>query len=325
MTFTITGTGSALPKKALHNDDLPAQLDTSDAWIAERTGIRQRHICVEESLLDLAVEAGRAALEQADVAPSELDFILCATIRGDCITPSLACMVQKKLGASCPALDVNAACSGFVYALDVAAGYFARGRVRRGLVIAGEAMSKLVDWNDRSTCVLFGDGAGAVVLEEGDDLLSIRLTARGDDRVLVIPHVEGNSPYNPKEDPPHTLSMNGQEVYKFAVTAMSRDVKKVVAEAGITPDQVTWVVPHQANLRIIDAARSRLGIPPERYIVGIHNIANISAASIPIMLDQANRQGKFSPGDYLVLSAFGGGLTTGACVLRWSAPQQPSQ
>lgn len=315
--FELLGTGSKLPACSKTNDDLSTFLDTSDEWISKRTGIHQRSVCVEETLTDLATGAALAALEQSGIAPEDLDLILCATVRGDYITPSLACMVQKELGANCPSLDINAACSGFIYCLDIAAGYFARKAVKHVLIIAGEAMSRLVDWNDRSTAVLFGDGAGAVVLGEGDNLLSIHISAKGSEQPLSIPHVHGNSPFYIGDNVPTFLSMDGQEVYKFAVSSLCHDVLLVLDKAGITQDDVTYVVPHQANLRIIESAAHRLKIPRERYLTGIENMGNISAAGIPIVLDRANREGCFHKGDILALTAFGGGLTTGACILRY--------
>jgi len=200
-SFTLLGTGSRLPKQAVTNDELSTFLDTSDEWIRTRTGIRRRHLLKEEKLIDIALPAAQQALESSGTKAEELDLIICSTLQGDFVSPAFACVVQKYLGATCPAFDINAACSGFVYALDVAAGYFARGRVKKVLVIAAEAMSRFVDWSERSTCVLFGDGCGAVVLGEGDDLLSIRLTADGNDQSLVIPHEKGSCPYTQPQAP----------------------------------------------------------------------------------------------------------------------------
>ena len=234
------------------------------------------------------------------------------------MTPSQACVIQKRIGASCPAFDVNAACSGFLYALDVAAGYFARKKAKKVLVVSSEVLSRLADWTDRSTCVLFGDGAGAVVLGEGDDLLSLRLTADGNWESLVIPQVHGNCPFDETKGEAPFLRMNGQDVYKFAVTNMAADLKCVIEEAGLTCEQVDFVLPHQANIRIIEAAAHRLSIPREKYVVNIERYGNTSSASIPMMLDELNRQGTLKKGDILAMTAFGGGFTTGAGVLRWS-------
>jgi 3-oxoacyl-[acyl-carrier-protein] synthase III len=317
MSFNIVGTGSAYPECSKSNEELSQLVDTSDEWISTRTGIKSRHISTSESMTDFVSEAGRLALENASVSPGDLDLIICATIRGDYITPSLACMVQKELGAHCPAFDLNAACTGFIYALDVALGYFARKKAKKILVVAAEAMSKLVDWKDRSTCVLFGDGAGAVVLEEGDGLLSIKISASGSKDFLKIDSSAGNSPFS--EDSPINpfLEMNGKEVYKFAVASMCGDLEEVIGEAGLTQQDIDFVLPHQANSRIIETAKGKLKIPAEKYRTNIARFGNTSSASIPILLDELNRAGELKNGDKLALSAFGGGLTTGACVIQW--------
>ncbi len=317
MNFQIIGTGSSHPACVKTNDDLAKLVDTSDEWITTRTGIRSRYISTGETLADLSCDAAQKALENAGVTPQELDLIICSTIRGDYMTPSLACIVQQRIGATCPAFDLNAACSGFVYSLDVAAGFFSRGTVKKVLIISAEMMSKMVDWNDRATCVLFGDGAGAAVLAEGDHLLSCKLTAQGDTELLYIPHVNGNSPFHDWPDEHPFLFMNGQGVYKFAVAAMERDVLDVVKQAGLTLDDITYLLPHQANLRIIETGRKKLGLSPEQVLTNIDKHGNISSACIPTLLDEQNRQGTFHKGDILVLCAFGGGLTTGACVLKW--------
>lgn len=318
MSFRILGTGKALPEFVLTNQHLSTFLDTSDEWITTRTGIKERRILTDRTITDLAISAAREALADAAVAPEELDMLLCATISGDYLTPSLACLVQREIGAKCPAYDINAACSGFIYALDAAAGYFARKKAKKVLVIAIEAMSRLADWQDRTTCVLFGDGGGAVVLGEGDDLLSIFLSAQGNADILNIPGHGGNCPFQEKEKEESFLYMNGQEVYKFAVNAICHDLRFVVNEAGITEDDVTYVLPHQANMRIIEAAQHRLGIAKDKYVTTIAQYGNTSAGSIPLILDNLNKSGKLKNGDLLAMSAFGGGLTTGACLLRWN-------
>lgn len=317
MNFQILGTGSSHPSRSVTNDELASLVETSDEWIRTRTGIRSRYVSTGETLSDLTAEAAQRALENAGVKASELDLIICSTIRGDYITPSQACVIQQRIGASCPAFDINAACSGFIYALDVAAGYFARGRAKKILIVSAEMMSKLVDWKDRATCVLFGDGAGAVVLGEGDSLLSIRLSAVGNADPLYAPNVDGNSPFC---DCPHKepyLYMNGQEVYKFAVSAMYNDVVDVVAQAGLTLEDITYVLPHQANIRIVETGRKKLGLPVEKVLTNIDTHGNISSACIPTLMDEKNRCHTFQKGDILVLCAFGGGFTTGACVLKW--------
>lgn len=317
MSFRIIGTGSAHPACSKTNDDLAGFLDTSDEWIYSRTGIRSRYVCTDETISDVAEAAARAALENAGTDAGELDGIICTTIRGDYFTPSLACVIQERLGARCPAFDINAACTGFLYALDVAAGFFARKRTKKILVVSCENMSKLLDWSDRSTCVLFGDGAGAVVLSEGDGLLSIRVSAQGNRKIMFIPNVSGDSPFNRAPRPKSVLTMQGHDVYKFAVGGMVAQLEGAVRDAGLEQKDVTWVLPHQANLRIIDAAKKRLEIPEERYCCNIAHYGNISSAAIPILMDELNRKDTFRTGDILAMVAFGGGLTSGACVLRW--------
>lgn len=315
--FRISGTGSALPAHELTNEALTHLVDTSDEWIMSRTGIRSRRVMTDETLLDLAAGAAGRALLQAGVAARDLDLILCATMQADTVTPSLACMVGRQLGASCPALDVNAACTGFLYALDVAAGYFARGRAQRVLVVAAECLSKHVDWGDRATCVLFGDGAGAAVLTAGEGLRAIALTAEGNDEALAIPGTQGGFPGARKGGRRQVVRMNGQEIYRFAVNAIARDVDRVLSEAAVAAGEVRWFLFHQANRRILEAAAQKLRVPLEKLATNIERCGNTSAASIPILLDEVNRAGLLEAGDLIALCAFGGGLTTGAAILRW--------
>jgi len=317
MSFSIAGTGSALPKRVVTNEQLGSFLDTTDAWIRSRTGIAQRHVLVQESLKDLAVQAGLDALAMAGLPAEELDLIICATTASDNLIPSLGCEVQSTIGASCPAFDINAACSGFLYALDVAVGYFSRRPDSKILLIAADALSRLVDWRQRSTCVLFGDGAGAVVLTAGDDLLSIKLSATGDAKTISAKGPKGNSPFAASDDTHPFVSMIGKEVYRFAVSSSVRDLKQVIEMAGLTQDAVDLVLLHQANARILDAVASRLSVTPDKFVSNIAQCGNTSSASIPILLDELNRHGSLIPGMVLALSAFGGGLTTGACILRW--------
>ncbi len=320
MSFTILGTGSALPARIITNEELSRMVDTSDDWIRSRTGISQRRVCSSESLTDLAYQAALQALEDSHCQASELDLIICATISADYATPSLACVLQMRLGAHCPAFDVNAACTGFLYGLDIAAGYFARNPQQRILLVGADAMSKLVDWQDRGTCVLFGDGAGAAVLGPGDDLLTIQLNAKGDIAPLYAANGWGNSPFHQaaeQQQKPY-LVMDGQEVFRFAVTSMVQTVEQVLQRAGVRKDEIAYLLPHQANIRIIDAAVSRLGLPQEKCLTNIALRGNTSAACVAILLDEQNRAGRFQKGDLLVLTAFGGGLTTGACILRWN-------
>jgi 3-oxoacyl-[acyl-carrier-protein] synthase-3 len=318
MSFSIIGTGSALPVQTKTNKELSQLVETNDEWIKTRTGIEQRHICSDETLSDLATAAAVNALKSANIDASQLDLIICSTIRGDYYTPSLSCVVQSRINATCPAFDVNAACSGFLYCLDIASTYFSAKKVKKVLVISAEKMSSMVNWEDRATCVLFGDGAASVVLSEGDDLLSIKLSASGNSEIMFIPNTSGNSPFSTIEKRDQFLTMNGQGVFKFAVSSMCSDLIEVINKAGLSEQQVDYILPHQANMRIIEAAQNRLSIPKEKYLININSYANISSVSIPLLLDKKNKEGLFKKGDILAMSAFGGGLTTGACVIRWN-------
>ena len=315
MAFKILGTGSALPSKKVTNDDLSKMVDTSDEWIISKTGIKTRHILSDESLADIAKAAAESALADAKTDKSEIDLIICATMGADYRSPGLAAILSETMGIPCAAFDVNSACTGFIYALDVADGFFCRKKAKKILVVAADAMSRFVDWTDRATCVLFGDGAGAVLLGAGDGYLSSKLTCEGNAGVLNIPCGAGNLFAEAKTAP--YLYMNGQEVYRFAVSAMSNDVVDVVTAAGLAMDDISYVLPHQANARIIKAAGDKLGVSRDKILVNIQDCGNMSAASIPVLLDVYNKKGTFKPGDILVMSAFGGGLTTGACVIRW--------
>lgn len=317
MSFTILGTGSALPARAVTNDDLSKFLDTSDEWISTRTGIRTRHVLTTETVTELTVRAARNALEMSGTSPEALDCIICPTAAGDWISPSQACIVQKELGASCPAFDLNAACSGFLYGLDAADGWFARKKAKHILVVAVEGISRLLNWHDRSTCVLFGDGAGAVVLGEGDDLKYINLTAEGS-LAIHVPEPVGESPYQQlKQETTSGLQMDGKEVYRFAVHSICSGLEKASQATGIPLADVDYFLLHQANQRILNAAAKKLGLPQEKIPTTIAETANTSAASVPILLDTEVRKGHLHYGDTLMLCAFGAGLTSGTAVLRW--------
>lgn len=314
----ILGTGSALPKYTLTNDRLTEFLDTSDEWIRTRTGIRSRQIVTDETLTDLSLAATNAALENAGVAASEIDFMICSVILPDTTTPSLASTLQAATGMSCPAMDLNCACSGFMYALDVADSLMRTGKARRIAIVCAEMMSRLLDWTDRSTCVLFGDGAGAVIVDGGENLFTAKLTSEGSVPILHAYPEPGNSPFMKDKRPHSGLYMDGQEVYKFAVSHASADLKDVIAAAGLTLDQIDHYLLHQANKRILEAVRTRLHQPAEKFPSNVEVRGNISSATIPILMDELNRAGHFKPGELLAMSAFGAGLTTGACVLRWT-------
>ncbi|MCH3971955.1 MAG: ketoacyl-ACP synthase III [Oscillospiraceae bacterium] len=316
MSFTILGTGSALPARTVTNDELSTFLDTSDEWIHSRTGIRSRHVLTNESITQLSVRAARAALEMAEVKPEELDCIICAVAEGDWVSPTTACMIQKEIGASCPAFDLNAACSGFLYGMDTADGMFVRKKVKRVLVVAVEGMSRLLNWKDRSTCVLFGDGAGAAVLGEGSALKYINLTATGS-LAIHVPRASSQSPFDTFSYLAPGLCMDGKEVYRFAIHSICGGLQKASVETGIPLSQVDHFLLHQANQRILDAAAKKLKLPREKIPTTISDTANTSAASVPILLDTEVRAGHLHKGDLIMLCAFGSGLTSGTAVLRW--------
>ena len=317
MSFSIAGTGSALPRETVSNERLGEFLQTSDEWIRTRTGIKARHVLTSESLRDLAMEAAQNALRMSGTVALDLDLIICSTVSPDHVIPTLACEVQLALGANCPAFDLNAACSGFIYALDIAAGFFARKKVRRVMVIAADAMSRIVDWRDRATCVLFGDGAGAALLKEGDDLRAITISAQGSETVIALPGPKGNSLFAPRTDNHPFVTMEGKEVYRFAVSSSVRDLLKVLDLANLREEDIDLVLLHQANARILEAVSARMNIPGDKFPSNIAECGNISSASIPILLDELNRKGALRPGQTLAMSAFGGGLTTGACIIQW--------
>jgi 3-oxoacyl-[acyl-carrier-protein] synthase-3 len=317
----VTGVGGYLPERVVTNEDLAKFVDTSDEWIVERTGIRQRHQARDdEPVSDLAVAAARKALAAAGRTPEDIDLIIVATTTADLTFPAVATIVQRKLG--CPvgvAFDVQAVCSGFVYALSIADGFTARGRSKCALVIGAEIMTRLMDWTDRGTCVLFGDGAGAVVLEplagEGTTadrgLLGFALRADGTKQELLF--VDGGVSTNGQVG---KLRMQGNQVFRHAVVNISEAITAAAADAGIEVASVDWFVPHQANLRILQGVAKRVGIDEAKVITTLDQHANTSAASIPLALDQGVRDGRIKPGQMLLLEAMGGGLTWGACVLR---------
>ncbi len=320
MAFHVMGTGSAQPAKTVSNDDLSQFLETDDEWITTRTGIKTRQVSTVESTSDLAERAALEALENAGVSPEELDLIICTTVSADDLTPSCACTVQERIGASCPAFDVNAACAGFIFALDVADGYFARGRAQRILVVSAERMSHVTDWTDRSTCVLFGDAAAAAVLGAGGESpLFTRLSTHGNHDALYVPSVAGNSPFEEVEhtEPVGFLQMKGREVFKFAVSSICEDVQRMCEETGVSLNDVDHYVVHQANKRILDAAVDRLGIDREKVAYTIDRTGNVSSACVPLTLDGLNRSGELRPGQLVCISGFGAGLVVGTMLLRW--------
>jgi len=318
----VTGVGGYLPDRIVTNDELAKVVDTSDAWITERTGIRRRHKAADDQpVSDLAAAAARRALEAAGRTPADVDLIVVATTTPDLTFPATAAIVQRKLGCPiAPAFDVQAVCSGFVYALSVADGFVARGRAKCALVIGAEEMTRLMDWTDRGTCVLFGDGAGAVVLEHAQGegtkadrgVLGFALMADGTKQDLL--YVDGGVSTNGRVG---QLRMQGNQVFRHAVVNISEAIMAAAADAGVELGEVDWFIPHQANLRILEGVARRLGIEEHKVVTTVADHANTSAASIPLALDAAVRDGRIKKGDLLLLEAMGGGLTWGACVLRF--------
>lgn len=313
----LTGTGSALPKKNVTNSMLSEFLDTGDEWIVPRTGIRSRHVISDENLEDLGAEAALKALEMSGLKPSEIDYFICSNVVNEYMTPGLSCVIAEKIGLECPCIDINCACPGFIYAMDIAECHFAAGKVRNVLIVCAEEPTRMTDWKDRATCVLFGDGAGAAVFTAGDNLKGIRLHAQpASDKIWQKRKLEP-TPYLAKEEISVPLQMKGKEVFKFAVNASTTEVEALLDELGMTKEQVSYYMVHQANKRIIDAIKNYLDEPDEKFPMNISDHGNSSSASCAILLDECNRKGMFQKGDILVFSAFGAGLLSGAAVLEW--------
>jgi 3-oxoacyl-[acyl-carrier-protein] synthase-3 len=314
----ITGTGSYFPPKIMTNDDIAKFLDTSDEWIVTRTGIKQRHVAENESCSDMAAEAGKKALEMAGIGADQLDAIIVATLSPDTIMPSTGCRVQHKIGAkNCMAFDIAAACSGFLYGVRIADGMIRSGSVKNVLVIGSEHLTACVDWRDRTTCILFGDGAGAAVIsaDTTPGIRSIFNYADGEYGELLKQENLGSQYLKNMINEPaidHMIKMKGNDIFKIAVRAMADAAQEAASAAGFSSDQIDWMIPHQANLRIIDAAAKRLGLDKEKVIINLTNYGNTSAATIPTALDQAVRDGRIQRGHNVVSAAFGGGLTWGS-------------
>ncbi len=313
----ILGTGSALPKLTVTNDRLAGFLDTSDEWIATRTGIRERRLLSDETLQSLAETASTRALENAGVAPGEIDFVLVTTVLAETLTPALAMDIQPAVGLKCMGLDLNAGCTGFVAALALAKGMMESGQARRILLVSAEALSRFVDWNDRTTCVLFGDAAAAVVLGEGEGVKAIAFDAEPRREVLCAETPPGNSPFAVDPAPATYLKMAGQEVYKFAVSHSLRDIRAMLDMQGLRPEDVDYYLLHQANLRILEGVRTRLRVDEARFPHDIEFTGNTSSCSVPLLLDVMNRDGRLTPGSRLIFSAFGAGLCTGTAYVEW--------
>ncbi len=322
----IAGTGSALPERRLTNADLEKMVETTSDWIVQRTGMYERRIAgPADSTATLATTAARAALADANVSPQDLDLIIVATLTPDMMTPATACLVQHNLGIKkhIGAFDLNAACSGFVYALSTATQFIQTGAYKNILVIGAETLSRVVDYTDRNTCILFGDGAGAAVLTASDDpslgLQSFHLGANGEGAPLLnIPAGGSLHPASASTiaEKMHMLKMNGREVYKFAVHQMTESLGAAMTSCNLTPETVKLVVPHQVNQRIIDSATEKMGFPKDKVFINIHKYGNTSAASVPIALDEAIKEGRCGKGDWIIMVAFGAGLTWAAATVK---------
>jgi 3-oxoacyl-[acyl-carrier-protein] synthase III len=323
MYSRIVGTGSYLPEKVLTNADLEKMVETTSAWILERTGIERRHILgPDQSTLDMVEQAARRALEAANVSVAEVDLIALGTTSPAQLFPNTACLLQQRLGISGPpAIQIEAACTGFIYALSIADKFIRLGETKCALVIGAECISKLVDWSDRNTCVLFGDGAGAVVLKPSTEqgIISTHLHADGEFADLLFYPTGPSRPHNPAVSPEKqkAIHMKGAEIFKIAVAKLSSVVDETLAANGLDKSAIDWLVPHQANLRIIQAIAKKLDLPAERVIVTVQDHGNTSAASVPLALDTGVRDGRIKRGDLLLFEAFGGGLTWGSALVRF--------
>lgn len=322
MTFArIAGTGGYLPERVVTNKDLESMVDTSDEWIQERTGIKRRHIAADnEKTSDMAVAAAQRAIEASGIAVADIDLIIVATTTPDKVFPSTACIVQRRLGLKkIPAFDVHAACSGFIYALDVATRFITTGGARNALVIGAETYSRILDWTDRATCVLFGDGAGAIVLRESGEagVLSTHIHSDGEYEDLLHVPAGISSGYEDVQKEAAFIQMKGHEVFRKAVETLGSIARETLSGNNIKQDDIAWLVPHQANLRIIKAAAKKLRLPMERVVITVDEHANTSSASIPLALDVAVRDGRIQRGHILLFEAFGAGFTWGSALVRY--------
>ncbi len=313
----IIGTGSVIPEKVVTNDMLSEFLDTSDEWIYTRTGIKTRHVISTEYLEDLAIEAAKKALDNAGVQASELDMIICSNVVNEYVTPSLSCIIQGGIGATCPCLDINCACAGFVYAIDIAEARYQTGKVKNVLIVCAEEASRMSSWEDRNVCVLFGDGVGAAVLGPGNNVKGTRLSSASATEKLFEKRILEPTPFVNKEEVNIPMQMKGQDVFKFAVKACTGDINYLLKELGMTPNDVDYYLLHQANIRIINTIREFMEQPVEKFPTNIERYGNMSSAGCPTLLDECHRKGMFKPGDILALSAFGAGFVSGAVIIEW--------
>ncbi len=315
----IIGTGSAHPSLTVTNAMLENFLDTSDEWIKSRTGIAERRVISSEKLEDLGAEAARNAMENAGVTVEQIDYMICSNVVNEYDTPGLGCVIQGLIGATCPTIDINCACTGFINALDIAEAFLkTKEDMNTILIVCAEEPARMVDWKDRSQCVLFGDGAGAVVVTKGDDMKGIIVNTKCKVGPLWQQRLMQPTPFITKEEKGGPLVMNGQDVFKLAVSASIRDIDKVLTKTGMDAADIDLYLLHQANVRIIDSIRHFVKQDKAKFPINVNKYGNTSSASIPILMDELNREGKLKKGDMLLMSAFGAGFTTGACIIEWT-------
>jgi len=312
----IIGTGIALPSLIVTNDMLSEFLDTNDEWIFSRTGISQRRIISDETIIELSASASKKAIEDAGLDVKDIDFIICSNIINSYVVPGLSCIIQGNIGATCPCIDINSACSGFIFALDMVEAYLNTGKAKNILIVCADELSRIVNWHSRDTSILFGDGASATVVSQGNSLKAIYLNTTSAIEPLYYQKEWEYTPFR-KNDDFKPLVMNGKDVFKMAVTASVRDIQTVMKEANITQKEISFYLLHQANIRIMDSIRDHLEEKEEKFPKNIHKYGNTSSASIPILLDEMNKEGKLKNGDILVMSAFGAGFSSGACIIEW--------
>ncbi|PJI08507.1 MULTISPECIES: beta-ketoacyl-ACP synthase III [Clostridium] len=319
----IIGTGSYVPERIVTNDDISKIVDTSDEWISTRTGIKQRRISVGENTSELGAKAALRAIKDANIKPEDIDLIITATTSPDTFTPSVSCLIQDRIGAKNAAcFDVSAACTGFIFALNTASQFIKTGEYKTVLVIGAEVLSKILDWKDRNTCVLFGDGAGAAIIRKSDNegIVKAYLGSDGTGREFLYCHASNvDNPFAANAEKINSkISMNGKEVFKFAVKVMVKSVRKILEDCSLKAEDIDYIVPHQANIRIIDFAAKKLNLSKEKFFTNLQNYGNTSGASIPIALDEMNKKGILKKGNKIVLVGFGGGLTWGSMVIKWT-------
>lgn len=322
LSFRISGTGSCVPDKVVKNDDLAAIVDTSDEWIRSRTGIEERRIMSEEdSLLAMGTQAVNRALSDAGVDSQQIDLLICCTLQGDFVSPSLSCLIGGEIGVreDCIALDINMGCCGFISAMSLAKAYFSAGFVKTAVIVSAESLTRLVDWKDRATCVLFGDASAAVVLQKDENKIEfdIKLNGKEGAEFLNVTRSGDNCPYHAYKAEANILHMNGQEIYKFAVSSIVERIHNLLKKCNIAQGQISKYLLHQANMRIINAAIFRTKESAEKFPHNIEKYGNTSSASIPLLLDELNKSGKLRRGERLVMCAFGAGLASAACMLNW--------